>query len=148
MITHLGTHLDMLRLRRSCDDYDVLTNRQLDIEKQSLEGLGQSISVTMKVNKMTLEESGELKAEAETLVPKCEQSMSTSASLTTLKPLTLWITTNWKIFKEMGIPDHLTCLLRILYASQEASQNQTQNNRVVPNWKRSMSRLYIVTLLI
>jgi len=36
----------------------------------------------------------------------------TSASLTTLKPLTVWITTNWKILKEMGIPDHLTCLLR------------------------------------
>ena len=29
-----------------------------------------------------------------------------------LKPLTVWITTNWKILKEMGIPDHLTCLLR------------------------------------
>ena len=36
---------------------------------------------------------------------------STSASLTTLKALTVWITTNWKILKEMGIPDHLTCLL-------------------------------------
>ena len=36
---------------------------------------------------------------------------STSASLTILKPLTMWITTNWKILKEMGIPDHLTCLL-------------------------------------
>ena len=35
----------------------------------------------------------------------------TSVSLTTLKPLTVWITTNWKILKEMGIPDHLTCLL-------------------------------------
>ena len=33
---------------------------------------------------------------------------STSASLTTLKPLTVWITTNWKFLKEMGIPDHLT----------------------------------------
>ena len=31
------------------------------------------------------------------------------------------ITTNWKILKEMGIPDHLTCLLRSLYASQEAT---------------------------
>ena len=30
------------------------------------------------------------------------------ASLITLKPLTLWITTNWKILKEMEIPDHLT----------------------------------------
>ena len=34
----------------------------------------------------------------------------TSASLTTLKPLTVWITTNWKILKEMGTPDHLSCL--------------------------------------
>ena len=36
------------------------------------------------------------------------------ASLTMLKPLTVWITTNWKILQEMGIPDHLTCLLRNL----------------------------------
>ena len=36
---------------------------------------------------------------------------STSALLTMLKPLTVWITTNWKILKEIGIPDHLTCLL-------------------------------------
>ena len=52
----------------------------------------------------------------------------------------------WKILKEMGIPDHLTCLLRNLYASEEA----TVRNRhgLVPNWERSMSRLYIVTLII
>ena len=37
------------------------------------------------------------------------------------KPLTVWITKNWKILKEMGIPDHLTCLLRNLYAGQEAT---------------------------
>ena len=37
------------------------------------------------------------------------------------KPLTVWITTNWKILREMGIPDHLTCLLRKLYAGQEAT---------------------------
>ena len=37
------------------------------------------------------------------------------------KPLTVWIKKNWKIFKEMGIPDHPTCLLRNLYASQEAT---------------------------
>ena len=36
-----------------------------------------------------------------------------------LKPLTVWITTNWKILKEVAIPDHLTCLLRNLYAGQE-----------------------------
>ena len=37
------------------------------------------------------------------------------------KPLPVWITINWKILKEMGIPDHLTCLLRNLYAGQEAT---------------------------
>jgi len=46
---------------------------------------------------------------------------SISASLNVLKPLTAWITTNWKILKEMGIPDHLTCLLRNLYAGQETT---------------------------
>ena len=46
---------------------------------------------------------------------------STSASLTKLKPLTVWITTNWKILKEMRISDHFTCLLRNLYASQAAT---------------------------
>ena len=35
--------------------------------------------------------------------------------------LTVWITINWKILKEMGIPEHLTCLLRNLYARQEAT---------------------------
>ena len=38
-----------------------------------------------------------------------------------LKPLTVWITTNWKILQEMGIPDHLICFLRNLYAGQEAT---------------------------
>ena len=38
-----------------------------------------------------------------------------------LKPLTVWITRNWKILKEIGVPDHLTCLLRNLYAGQEAT---------------------------
>ena len=44
-----------------------------------------------------------------------------SALLIMPKPLTVWITTNWKILKEMGIPDHLTCLLGNLYAGQEAT---------------------------
>ena len=37
------------------------------------------------------------------------------------KSLTVWTATNWKILKEMGIPDHLTCLLRNLYAGQEVT---------------------------
>ena len=54
---------------------------------------------------------------------KQESSRKTSipALLTMPKPLTVWITINWKILQEMGIPDHLTCLLRNLYAGQEAT---------------------------
>ena len=54
---------------------------------------------------------------------KQESSRKTSVSalLTMPKPLTVWITINWKILKEMGIPDHLTFLLRNLYAGQEAT---------------------------
>ena len=59
------------------------------------------------------------------IIEKQESSRktSTSASLTTPKPLTLlWTTTNsGKFFKDMGIPDRLTCLLRNLSADQEAT---------------------------
>ena len=74
------------------------------------------------------------------------RNTSTSALLTTPKPLTMWMTTNWKILQEMGIPDHLTYLLRNLYAGQEVTVRTL--NRLVPNQERSTSRLYIVTLLI
>ena len=47
---------------------------------------------------------------------KQESSRKTSALLTMPKPLSVWTTTNWKILKEMGIPDYLACLLRNLYA--------------------------------
>ena len=43
---------------------------------------------------------------------KNSRKTSISALLTMSKPLTVWITTNWKILKKMGVPDHLTCLLR------------------------------------
>ena len=53
---------------------------------------------------------------------KQESSRKTSTALLTMpKPLTVWITTNWKILKEMGIPDHLTCLLR----NQSRSNSRT-----------------------
>ena len=54
----------------------------------------------------------------------------------------------WKILKEMGIPDHLICLLRNLYAGPEATVKTAYGIRLVPNRKRSTSRLYIVTLVI
>ena len=57
------------------------------------------------------------------LIEKQENSRktSTSTSLPTLKILTVWIMTNWKIFQEVGILNHLTCLWRNPYAGEEAS---------------------------
>ena len=83
-----------------------------------------------------------------TVVGKQESSRKTSISalLTMPKPSTVWITLNWKILKEMRIPGHLTCLLRNLYAGQEATVRT--GHGTVPNRKRSTSRLYLVTLLI
>ena len=49
------------------------------------------------------------------------RKISTSALLTLPKPLTVDHNKLWKILKEMGIPEHLTCLLRNLYAGQEAT---------------------------
>ena len=55
----------------------------------------------------------------------------------------------WKILKEMGIPDHMTCLLRNLYVIQEATvrtgHGTTERFQI---WERSMSRLYIFSLFI
>ena len=55
----------------------------------------------------------------------------------------------WKTLKETEIPSHLICLLRNLYAGQEATvRTGNEKNGLVPKWKRNMSRLCIVTLLI
>ena len=56
-------------------------------------------------------------------------SGETSASLTMLKPFTVWITTNWKILQEMGLPEHVTCFLRKLYAGQETTVRHGHGTR-------------------
>ena len=77
--------------------------------------------------KLVLEKAEELEIELPTSAgswKKQESSRKTSISalLTMPKPLTVWITINCgKILKDMEIPDHLTCLLRNLYADQEAT---------------------------
>ena len=76
--------------------------------------------------KLDLEKAGEPEIKLQTSAgssKKQESSRKTSISalLTMTKPLTVWIAINWKILKEMGIPDHLICLLRNLCAGQEAT---------------------------
>ena len=61
---------------------------------------------------------------------------STSASLTMIKPLTVQITTNCVKFLGIGKPDHLTCLLWNLYASQEATV-RTRRRMDIQNWTGS-----------
>ena len=79
------------------------------------------------MSKVDLEkaEEPEMKMPTSTGSSKKQESLrktSTYALLTIPKPLTVWITKKlWKILQEMGIPDQLTCLMRNLYAGQEAT---------------------------
>ena len=83
--------------------------------------------MNFQIFKLDLEkaEEPEIKLPTSTVSWKKQESSrktSVSALLTmSIVILTVWITINWKILKEMGIPDHLTCLLRNLYAGQEAT---------------------------
>ena len=82
---------------------------------------------------------------------KQESSRKTSISalLTMPKHLTVWITlTIWKILKEIGIPDHLTCPLRNLYAGQEATVRTGHGTADLFQIGKLVSRLYIANLLI
>ena len=77
-----------------------------------------------KMFKLVLEkaEEPEIKLPASIESKKNQQNLRKfSALLIMPKPLTVWITTNCGKLLEMGIPDHLTCLLRNLYAGQEAT---------------------------
>ena len=75
---------------------------------------------------------------------------STSALLTTPKPLAVWITTNCvKLLKKWeGIPHHLTSSWEICMQVRKHQFKLDMENKLVANQERSMSGLYIVTLLI
>ena len=76
---------------------------------------------------------------------KQESSRKTSALSTTPKPLTVWITKNWKILQEMEIPDHLTCFLRNLYAGQEAAVKTGHHTTVWFHIGRGVCQGYILS---
>ena len=76
--------------------------------------------------KLVLEKAEEPEIKLQTSAGSSEKQessrkTSTSTLLTMPKPLTVYHNELWKILKEMGVPDHLTCLLRNLYAGQEAT---------------------------
>ena len=80
--------------------------------------------MNFQIFKLDLEKAEEPEIKLPTSVgslKKKESFRKTSTLRTMPKSLTMRITTNWKILQEMGIPDHLTCLLRNLYAGQEAT---------------------------
>ena len=80
---------------------------------------------------------------------KQENSRKASASLTTLKAFdSVDHNKLWKILKEIGIPDHLTCLLRNLYIGQEATVRTEHRTTDWLKIGKEVRRLYIVTLLI
>ena len=54
----------------------------------------------------------------------------------------------WKTLKEIGIPDHLTCLLRNVCAGQEATVRINMEQQTGSKVGKESLRLYIVTLLI
>ena len=94
--------------------------------KFSKPGFNSMWTVNFQMFKLGLEkaEEPEIKLPASTGSWKKQENSrktSTSALLTMPKPLTVWITTNWKILERDGKPDHLTCFLRNLYADQEAT---------------------------
>ena len=123
--------------------------------KFSKPGFSNTWTVNFLMFKLVLEKAEEPEIKLTTSVGSSERQgnsrkTSVSALLTMPKPLTC-VDPNklWKILKEMGISEHLTCLLRNLYAGQEATVRiQTWNKGLIPNWERSTSSLNTVTLLI
>ena len=78
------------------------------------------------MSKLVLEKEEELEIKLPTFAGLWKKQgnfrkISISVSSTTLKPLTLHHNKLWKALKEMGIPNHLTCLLRNMYVGQEAT---------------------------
>ena len=102
-------------------------------------GFNSTLTMNFQMFKLDLEKAEESEIKLPTSAGSLKnqdssRKTSTSALLTMLKPLTMWITTNWKILREVGIPDHLTCLLHNLYAGQEAQCSCLENPRAGGAW--------------
>ena len=99
--------------------------------------------------KLDLEKAGEPEIKLPSSIGSSKKqensrNIPTAALLTMQKPLTVWITTNCGKLTEMGIPDHLTCLLRKLYASQETTVRTEHGTR---DWFQFGNRVRIGCIL-
>ena len=109
--------------------------------------------MNFKTFKLVLEEAEEPEIKLPTSTGSSKkQESSRKTSISALfgmpKSLTVWITINCGKFLELGIPDHLTCLLRNLYAGQEATDRTGHGTTDWFQIRKGVLRLYIVTLLI
>ena len=143
------------RIEKECSNYHkiVLISHTSKVMLKILQArLQQYVTMNFQMFKLESEkaEEPEIKLPTSTESSKKQESsrkIPTSASIDCAKAFDC-VDHNklWTILQEMGIPDHLTCPLRNLQVKKK--QNRTWNNRLVPNWERSTSRLYIVTVLI
>ena len=137
----------MLKLPHNCAH---LTCQQSNAQNSPSQASAIHGTVNFQMFKLDLEKAEEPEIKLPTSIGSQKKQRlskkSTSALLTMPNPLTLWITTNWKILRDGNTrPPHLSP--ENICRSRSNSQNWTWNNRLVPNRKRSTLRLYIVTLL-
>ena len=112
---------------KECSNYcttELISHASKEMFKILQVRLQQYVNCEFQMFKLDLDKAEEPEIKLPTSVgssKKQESSRKISASALFImsKPLSVSITTNWKVLQEMGIPDHLTCLLRNLYADQE-----------------------------
>ena len=115
--------------------------------------LQQYVNCNFQMFKLDLEKAEEQEIKFSTYIgssrkQESSRKVSTSALLTMPKPLTVWITTVENSERDGNTRPPYLPPEKSVCRSRSDTQNWTWDNGVVPNWKRSMSRLYIVTLLI
>ena len=114
--------------------------------------LQQYVNHELQMFKLDLEKAEEPEIKLSTSVGSSKKQETSRKISTSALGQSLWLCglqQTMEILQEIGTPDHMTCLLRNLYAGQDVTVRTTRGkNRLVPNQERSTSRLHIVTLLI
>ena len=113
----------MLKLLHNCTH---LTCQQSNAQNSPSQASAVHETINFQMFKLVLEKAEEPEIKLPTSTGSSKKQKSSrktyiSALLTTANPLTVWNNKLWKILQEMGIPDHLTCLLKNMYAGQEAT---------------------------